>query len=285
MGDERLRVIKTDTDVLMGNLRGELGELVTTWLLLRHFMADSSKLRSEDPAKDLANKELALLWLLTEKLQNDLIGRLSELADEKIGRTNFFFVSRKLNQFESQVQAFTRFVITNKFRQKRNQEIAHREQPEHWFQDRPISIPYRMLVKATAMALRLIKRMDRTVLGHAAPFLWREARKKRYELSGSPRAMYMLVPFMRLSDEDRIRVVEAEQRDGKVMWSEMETTINGKPARVLVCKEWGLLLLGTRCIPLAQYPLQKLEHITFSDGSGAAERPASSCGDEKPKDA
>ena len=284
MGDERLRVIKTDINVLMGNLRGELGEVVTTWLLLRHFMADSSKLRSEDPAKDLANKELAFLWLLIEKLQNDLIGRLSELADEKIGRTNFFFVSRKLNQFESQVQAFTKFVVTNKLRQKRNQEIAHREQPEHWFEDCPISIPYRVLVKSTAMALRLIKRMDRAVLGPASPLLWREARKKRYELSGSPRAMYKLVPFMRLSDEDRIRVVEAEQREGKVMWSEMEATINGKPARVLACKEWGLLLLGTSCIPLAQYPLQKVEHITFSDGSWA-EQPASSRGDEKPPDA
>ncbi len=285
MGDERLRVIKTDTDVLMGNLRGELGEVVTTWLLLCHFIAESSKLQSEDSDKDLSNKELAILWLLIEKLQNDLIGRLSELADEKIGRTNFFFASRKLKQFEPQVQAFTKFVVTNKLRQKRNQEIAHREQPEHWFEERQISIPYRVLVKATAMALRLIKRMDRVVLGPAAPFLWREARKKRYQVSGSPRAMYKLVPFMRLSDENRIRVVEAEQREGKVMWSEMETMINGKSARVLACKKWGLLLLGTRYIPLKQYPLQKVDHITLSDGSRAEEQPASSRGGETPPDA
>ncbi len=64
----------------MGNLRGEVGEVVTAWLLLRHFMVESSKLRSEDPATDLANKELAFLWLLAEKLRNDLIGRLSELC-------------------------------------------------------------------------------------------------------------------------------------------------------------------------------------------------------------
>ncbi len=63
----------------MGNLRGEVG-VVTAWLLLRHFMAESLKLRSEDPATDLANKELAFLWLLAEKLRNDLIGRLSELC-------------------------------------------------------------------------------------------------------------------------------------------------------------------------------------------------------------
>lgn len=282
MADERLKMIRTDADVLMGNLRGQVGELVTTWLLLRHFMSASTKLRSDDPGKDLANRELTFLWLLTEKLRNDLIGRLSELADEKIGRTNFFFASRKLKVCESQVEAFAKFVVSNKIRKKRNQEIAHREQPERWFEDRPIMIPYPTLVKATAMVLRLMKQLDRTPLGPAAPFLWREARKKRYELSSSPRAMYMLVPFMRLSEVDRIRVVQAEQEQGKVVWSEMETTIGGKPARVLASKEWGLLLLGNRCIPLPQYPLQNVEAITLGGGE---EQPQQLQSTNKPPDA
>jgi hypothetical protein len=261
MANKRLE--RTNPDLLMSNLRGELGELVTTWLLLRHFMAESTKFRSPDSAEDLANRQLAFLWLLTEKLRNDLIGQLSELAYKKIGRTNFFFASRKLTVCESEVEEFETFVVSNQLRAKRNQEIAHRQQPEHWFEDRPIRIPYPTLVKATAMALRLMKRLDRAALGPAAPFLWREVRKKRYELSGSPRATYMLVPFMRLSDADRIRVVQAEQAEGKVVWSEIETMIDGQPARVLVCKEWGLLWLGNRWVPLAQYPLQKIEAITF----------------------
>jgi hypothetical protein len=33
------------------------------------------------------------LWLLRDELENELIARLSELADEKIGRTNFFFAA------------------------------------------------------------------------------------------------------------------------------------------------------------------------------------------------
>lgn len=264
MADERLRVLETAADVLVANLRGEIGEVLTTWLLLRHFMAAASKLQSADPAKDLLNKDLAFLWLLKEKLENELIARLSELADKKIGRTNFYFAARKLKKFDDQAVAFSRFITANKLRQKRNQEIAHREQPEQWFEDRPIHIPYRTLVKATAMALRLMKRIDRSVLGPAAPFLWRQARKKRYELSGPPRAMYMLVPYFHLSGDERIRIVEEEQREGKIIWSEMNTTVDGKPAKLLACKGWGLILLGDRCLALDQYPLQKLESINRS---------------------
>lgn len=268
MADERLRVAKTATDVLIANLRGEVGEVLTTWILLRHFMAVARKLQSDDLGKDLANKDLAFLSLLKDKLRNELIARLSELADQKIGRTNFYFAARKLKGFDSDASAFTKFIIANKLRQKRNQEIAHREQPEQWFEYRDISIPYRTLLKATAMALHLMKRIDRAVLGPAAPFLWRQARKKRYDLSGPPRAMYMLVPYLCLSSDDRVRIVEEEQREGKVVWSEIETTVNGKPARLLACKEWGVVNLGDAYLVLPQYPLQKLESISVGQRPG-----------------
>lgn len=271
MADERLRVLRTATDVLVGNLRGEVGEVVTAWLILRHFMAAALRLQSADPAEDLKNKDLAFLWLLEGKLRNELIARLSEIADNKIGRTNFYFAARKFKKFGGEAAAFSAFITANKLRQKRNQEIAHREQPEQWFEYCDIHIPYRILVKATAMALRLMKRIDRAVLGPAAPFLWRQARKKRYELSGPPRAMYMLVPYFHLPGDERIRIVEEEQREGKVVWSEMETTVDGKPTKLLACKEWGLLLLGDRCLALPQYPLQKLESINF--GSSPVQSP------------
>ena len=276
MAKTRQRIANTATVVLIGNLRGEVGEVVTTWVLLRHFMSQASKLKSDDVQKDLSNKELAFLWLLTDKLRDELVARLSELGDQKVGRTNFYFASRKLKQFEEGAHAFTEFVIARKLRQKRNQEIAHREQPEKWSEDCQILIPYRTLVKATAWASRLMKRIDRAVLGPSALFLWRQARKKRYELGGPPRAMYMLVPYFRLPAEDRIRIVEAEQLEGRVVWSEMETTVNGQGARVLACKEWGILLLGNRYLPLPQYPLQKLESINFdadrNNGINAGDR-------------
>src|SRR5207249_4183717 len=89
--------------------------------------------------------------------------------------------------------------------------------------------------------------------------------------SGPPRAMYMLVPYMWLPGDERIRIVEQEQAEGKVVWSEMETSINGEPAKLLVCKEWGLVLFGNRCLPLPQYPLQKLESINIPADSSEAD--------------
>ena len=89
MADERLRLLKTGKDSLVANLDGEVGEVLTTWLLLRHFMASASKLQSGDPAADLANRELSFPWLLKAKLKDELIAQLSEQADKKIGRTNF----------------------------------------------------------------------------------------------------------------------------------------------------------------------------------------------------
>lgn len=69
------------------------------------------------------------LFLLRGKLADDLIAQLSELADAKIGRTNFYFASRKFGVLAEEVQQFERYVLKNKLRGKRNQEIAHREQP------------------------------------------------------------------------------------------------------------------------------------------------------------
>jgi len=280
LADDRLRLRKTAADVLVSNLRGEVGEVLTTWLLLRHFMASATRLQSNDPSADIKNKELQFLWLLKDKLHDELTARLSELADQKIGRTNFHFATKKLKSLEGEATNFTRFVVRYKLRQKRNQQIAHREQPEQWLEERDIHIPYRTLVKATAMALRLMKRIDRVALGPSAPFLWKQARRKRYELSGPPRAMYMLVPYFNLPGDERVKIALQEQQDGKIVWSEMETLIDGQPAKLLVCKEWGLVLFGDRCLPLPQYPLQKLESVTFG-GSTAAP----SMGDSEKSDA
>ena len=97
-----------------------------------------------------------------------------------------------------------------------------------------------------------------------------QARKKRYDLSSLPRAMYMLVPYFHLPGDERIRIVQEEQREGKIVWSEMETMVDGKPAKLLACKEWGLRLLGDRCLALPQYPLQKLDSIDFGVAAEAS---------------
>jgi hypothetical protein len=194
--DSRVRVRQTDSDVLVSTLRGEVGEAITSWVLLRHFMAMAKALESDDPVADAQNRELAYLYLLTGKLKDELTAKLSELADPKIGRTNFFFVATKLNALETEVKEFSAFVVRSGLREKRNFEIAHRHQPETWPKRGHLRIPYRTLLKATAMAVRLMKCIDRIALGPVSTVQWQRMRKRRYELVGPPRALYLLLPYL-----------------------------------------------------------------------------------------
>lgn len=196
MVDRRVRVKRTAPDVLVSNLRGEVGEAITTWILLRHYIQVAQSLQTDDLSADMENQELSILYILRGKLQDDLIAKLSELADAKIGRTNFYFAAQKLGALEEDVRRFERYIVKNKLREKRNHEIAHREQPETWPVMGPLRIPYPVLVRATGMAVRLMKRVDRLHLGPTALRQWQIMRKQRYDFSGPPRAMYLLLPHM-----------------------------------------------------------------------------------------
>ena len=96
MGNKKLRVINTETDNLVSNLRGEIAEVVTTWVLMRHFMASAAGLQTDDVKKDFGNPDLSFLYVLKDKLEDELVARLSELAEEKIGRLSFYFAAEKL---------------------------------------------------------------------------------------------------------------------------------------------------------------------------------------------
>jgi hypothetical protein len=56
MGNEKLKVARTDSGNLVANLRGEVGEVITTWLLMRHFIGQAGRLASGDLEKDVANR-------------------------------------------------------------------------------------------------------------------------------------------------------------------------------------------------------------------------------------
>lgn len=198
----KTRIARTDADALVGNLRGEIGEEITTWVLLRHIMSQRHAIRSNDAETDLKNPELAFLNLLADRLNDDLVASLSELAEEKIGRTNFHFVEVKLGLAFNQARRFRKFIEKHQFRRKRNQHIAHKEQPEQWLDHGliPIHIKYRTLLKALALAVRSMKAIDHIHLGPATPYLWTEVRKKRYELLLPGKVGYILLPHMRLPD-------------------------------------------------------------------------------------
>jgi hypothetical protein len=266
MSRRKLRVANTETEHLMGNLRGELAEVVSSWILMRRFTDSGARLRTGDVQKDLNNSDLNFIYVLKDKLEDDIVARLSELAEKKIGRLNFHFAAEKLGKFQEEVSQFARYIDKNGFRQKRNQDISHKEIPESWSDERsPLHIPYRKIVRAVAHAVRLMKRIDRTVLGPSAPYLWREVRKRRYHpIVSPPRVQFMLIPYYYLSKEDRLRIVREEEHEGMSVWTEMPTAINGLPTKLLASQKWGVLMLGEQPVALDQYPLQKLEGIHAS---------------------
>ena len=98
MSRQKLRVKNTQLDNLVSNLRGEVGEIISSWVLLRHIMASQRGLFSDDPGKDMANEGLAFVSMLREKLADEIVARLSELAEPKIGRLTFHFAGEKLEQ-------------------------------------------------------------------------------------------------------------------------------------------------------------------------------------------
>lgn len=254
-------VARTDADNLVANLRGEVGEVITTWLLMRYFMGQAARLASGDPQKDIANRDLLFVNLLADKLRDELIGRLSELAESKVGQLTFYFAAKKLGKFAAETAGFTEFVVKHRVREKRNRDVSHKQLPERWSDHRNIEIPYRILVRAVALAVRLMKRIDRHALGPSAPYSWREARKRRYMFMSPPRAGYMLVPYLNLSPEDRIQILLQELKEGAEVWTQLQTKINGRPAGVLACKKWGIVALGDRLLALDQYPLIELGSI------------------------
>jgi hypothetical protein len=271
MSKQKLRVKNTQLDNLISNLRGEVGEVITSWVLLRHMIARQRQLTSDDVAKDLANENLAFVSMLRTKLADEIVARLSELAEPKIGRLTFHFATTKLGKLDAEVRTFRTFITRSKFQQKRNLDISHKELPEKWPQHGPIVIPYRTLRRGVAHALRLMKKIDHVVLGPAAKYLWQEMRKKRYQLMDPASAAYMLVPYMNLSPEIRQKVILEETAEGRPAWADMTATINGQEMTVSACREWGAFLLGGRIIVLPNYPLQSLNvQIPVADAAGTA---------------
>jgi hypothetical protein len=81
MSGNKHRLHNTDTDNLISNLRGEIGEIIFTWVMMRNFMVDAERLKTSDIIKDIENPQLNILHIMIDKLENELIDRLAELAE------------------------------------------------------------------------------------------------------------------------------------------------------------------------------------------------------------
>jgi hypothetical protein len=201
---------------------------------------------------------------ICEKLADDIVVRLSELGQKKIGRLNFYFASQKLSKLSDEVERFASFVDKQRFTEKRNHDISHRELPERRDDHKILFLPFATILRGVVFATILMKKIDRVHLGPAAPFLWREMRKQKRTLMMPLRTKYVLLPYLKLSPKDRIAITEAECSEGETVWARMSTKLNGIQTEVLVNKKWGIVKVGDRVIVLDQYPLNELKSIDIS---------------------
>src|SRR5436305_12577739 len=83
---------------------------------MQQFIVSGNRQRSDDISKDLSNPELTFVYVLNDKLEDDLVARLSELAEAKIGLLNFYFAAEKLGKFHDDVKLFSDYIARNGFR-------------------------------------------------------------------------------------------------------------------------------------------------------------------------
>jgi hypothetical protein len=110
MANDKQRLINTETGNLISSLRAEVGAIVDSFLLMRQFKATAAALQTNSLSADMRNEQLNSVYVLKEKLEDEIVARLSELAECQIGCINFFFASEKLGKLQGEVQAFRKRV-------------------------------------------------------------------------------------------------------------------------------------------------------------------------------
>ena len=252
---------RTNTDNLISNLRGEVGEIVESWILMRELLITSKSLRTGDSKKDFSSPEYLKLLRIIDKFKNDIISRLSELSEKKVGQVNFNFATRKLSILEKETESYQRFIIDNKFLNLRHEYISHKNLPPTWKEHKaPYRISNLTILKGIAKALMLMKEFDKVYLGVRAKFLWYEMRKRRYDFS-LPFSSYLLLPHLKLTEKIRIRIAKIEESEGKKIWENDLVKINGHSTPIKLYKELGLIKIENNLIALPEYPISAIKNI------------------------
>src|SRR5438094_939025 len=266
MSTRKIRTAKTPKDVLLTNLRGEVGEVITTWILMRSIEGQATTLRTDDLRADLQNQQLQMLHLIADKLFDEIVARLSELAEPSSAQLTFEAASLKFQVYGGNVAAFRSFICSSQMERKRNYSISHKRLPYSWSEPEQINITHRVVLRALGMAVRLMKKFDRVALGPASTFLWKEMRKRRHHPLYPPKTAYMLLPYLNLTQEERLQVVRKELAEGRAKLEDLNTLVNGEPAVIKVSKAWGVIFVGKAAIALGTYPLVELTSIETDSG-------------------
>lgn len=279
-----------DYTKLVVQLRGEVGELIHSWVLLRHFLVGRRREATGVIEQDFKNQELWFLNAIIEKLENELFSRLSELAETvKRGRITFENAASQISRAgfaacNDEIKTFREFIRSRQFEEKRNKEISHKEFVAEWDDERaPIHVPYPVLVRAIALAMRVMKRIDREVYGTIhAKFMWHELRSRRYSMNLLPRSSYMIAQDIRVPEPVRAQIIVEETRSGKFHQELMDARVNGVIVQIYASRKWGAINLGGNLMILAHYPLQSIQDI---GGEGISVAPESSPSGSTPIDA
>ena len=189
---------KTAIDNLISNLRGEVGEIIASWILMRDYMIISKQLSSPNIKEDIDNQELVRIHITIDVFRNDIISRLSELSEKTFSQVNFYFASQKLKILQSEVLEFQKYIKNSKFKDRRNEYISHKKLPPNWEDHRaPHRISYKTLLRGIAFSVILMKKFDSYFLGPIAKKQWMILRKKRYNLTSPPSVAFILLPYYR----------------------------------------------------------------------------------------
>jgi hypothetical protein len=267
MSQNKHKLHNTQLDNLISNLRGEVGEIILTWKLFLRLRRNARYLYSPDMEKDLSNPDLALLEILTDKLEDEIVSRLSELAEQEIGQLTFYFAQRKLEKqtdLSKDVLEYRNFVDKERIKEKRNQFISHKQLPETWTDHKIIYIPIPTIGKCVSLAVKLMIKIDKIFLGPSAIYLWREVLKKKTAPMRPLHVNFMILPHMKLDQETRGVIIRKEMKAGMPVWETVKAKVNGVERDVIICKKWGAILMDQRRFMLCDdYPLLELHEINF----------------------
>jgi len=189
---------QTEPDKLISHLRGEVGEIIQSWVILNIYDLKTNELQTDNIADNIKNENLLLLNLVRKKFRDDIISRLSELTSTKHGRLNFNFAADKFKTQKDEIKEFGDFLKEKNLIFRRNKNIAHKQMSPKWEQIDPSpAIRRRVLIKAIAWTIRIMKNFDQLHLGEDYRRVWNLERKRRYKLDMPGAAKYMMLPYVR----------------------------------------------------------------------------------------
>jgi hypothetical protein len=187
---------KIEPEKIVTLLRGEVGEVIQSWVVFKIYSAKAAELRSVNLHEDKENQQLTLINLVRSKFRDDLILRLAELSSRRYDTINFHFAADKFKIQQNEVKAFREYLKVHHIEFRRNNNIAHKHISPTWKELDPMPhVPYLVITKAIAWAISLMKKFDKEYFGDGYKLIWQEERKCRYELEGPASAKYLLLPY------------------------------------------------------------------------------------------